>query len=70
MQTVLDDYLIGYNTRRPHQGRGMNGKRAAASQLPALYNPTPHQETVFSIDTYTILIQTFVSSVICLAAGH
>ncbi|RED42029.1 integrase-like protein [Rhodopseudomonas thermotolerans] len=26
MQTVLDDYLVGYNQRRPHQGRGMNGR--------------------------------------------
>jgi transposase InsO family protein len=26
MQTVLDAYLIEYNTKRPHQGRGMNGR--------------------------------------------
>jgi transposase InsO family protein len=26
MQKVLDDYLVLYNTRRPHQGRGMNGR--------------------------------------------
>ena len=26
MQTVLDDYLVGYNQRRPHQARGMNGR--------------------------------------------
>lgn len=26
MQVVLDDYLVGYNTRRPNQGRGMNGR--------------------------------------------
>lgn len=26
MQKVLDDWLITYNTRRPHQGRGMNGR--------------------------------------------
>ena len=26
MQVVLDAYLIGYNTKRPHQGRGMNGR--------------------------------------------
>lgn len=30
MQIVLDDYLIGYNTRRPHQGRGMNGRTPQA----------------------------------------
>jgi hypothetical protein len=22
----LDDYLVIYNTKRPHQGRGMNGR--------------------------------------------
>ncbi len=26
MQTDLDDYLIRYNTKRPHQGRNMGGK--------------------------------------------
>jgi transposase InsO family protein len=26
MQKVLDDYLISYNTKRPHQGRNMNGR--------------------------------------------
>ncbi len=26
MQAVLDEYLGGYNTRRPHQGRGINGR--------------------------------------------
>lgn len=26
MQAVLDDYLKAYNTKRPHQGRGMNGR--------------------------------------------
>lgn len=26
MQKVLDVYLVGYNQRRPHQGRGMNGR--------------------------------------------
>jgi len=26
MQAVLDDYLVGYNTQRPHQGRGMQGR--------------------------------------------
>jgi hypothetical protein len=24
MQAVLDDYLEGYNTKRPHQGRSIN----------------------------------------------
>lgn len=26
MQTDLDDYLVRYNTKRPHQGRDMNGR--------------------------------------------
>lgn len=29
MQTVLDRYLIHYNTKRPHQGRNMNGRTPA-----------------------------------------
>jgi transposase InsO family protein len=29
MQAVLDDYLAGYNQRRPHQGRGMKGRTPA-----------------------------------------
>ena len=37
MQAVLDDYLKAYNTKRPHQGRGMNGRtpiRAFTEGLP------------------------------------
>ncbi len=26
MQKDLDEYLVIYNTKRPHQGRGMNGR--------------------------------------------
>ena len=26
MQKVFDEWLITYNTKRPHQGRGMNGR--------------------------------------------
>ena len=29
MQSDLDAYLISYNTKRPLQGRGMNGKPPA-----------------------------------------
>lgn len=29
MQTVLDAYMVEYNTRRPHQGRGTNGRTSA-----------------------------------------
>ena len=31
MQTVLDQYLVEYNTKRPHQGRGMNGRTPIAA---------------------------------------
>jgi hypothetical protein len=31
MQTELDAYLVAYNTKRPHQGRGMNGQDAGQS---------------------------------------
>ena len=37
MQAVLEDYPQGYNTRRPHQGRGMHGRtpiRAFTEGLP------------------------------------
>ena len=29
MQVVLDGHQQGYNTKRPHQGRGMNGRTPA-----------------------------------------
>ena len=29
MQTDLDAYLVTYNTQKPHQGRGMNGRTPA-----------------------------------------
>ena len=29
MQSDLDAYLVTYNTKRPHQGRGMNGRTPA-----------------------------------------
>lgn len=30
IQVALDAYLVEYNTRRPHQGRGMNGRTPLA----------------------------------------
>ena len=36
MQKDLDAYLVTYNTKRPHQGRGMNGKTPAAVFLAGL----------------------------------
>lgn len=44
MQTVLDQYLVVYNTRRPHQGRGMNGRtplKAFRDGIPKQPKETP-----------------------------
>jgi hypothetical protein len=43
MQVSLDDYLVTYNTRRPHQGRGMNGRTPATVFKAALPKPTPQK---------------------------
>jgi transposase InsO family protein len=44
MQTVLDQYLVEYNTKRPHQGRGMNGRtpiKAFVEGIRKEENPQP-----------------------------
>jgi hypothetical protein len=43
MQQVLDDYLVGYNQRWPHQGRGMNGGTPATAFIEGL-SKTAHQQ--------------------------
>ncbi len=43
MQADLDAYLVGYNTRRPHQGRGMEGRtpvKAFKDGLPKKEKPS------------------------------
>jgi transposase InsO family protein len=44
MQAVLDAYLEGYNQRRPHQGRGMNGRTPAQAFADGISKPTPAKE--------------------------
>jgi transposase InsO family protein len=44
MQEALDAYLVTYNTARPHQGRGMNGRPPAAPSSTASPQTTTHQE--------------------------
>jgi len=44
MQAVLDDYLVGYNHRRPHQGRGMNGRTPATAFVEGLPKPQQQKE--------------------------
>lgn len=48
MQTVLDDYLVAYNTRRPHQGRGMNGRTPAKAFIEGLPKPANPKEVTAS----------------------
>ena len=48
MQAVLDDYLEAYNTKRHHQGRGMNGRtpiRAFTEGMPKTSNTEVTSQT-------------------------
>ena len=44
MQKDLDDYLIRYNTKRPHQGRGMKGRTPAEVFKRCLPKPVKPKE--------------------------
>jgi hypothetical protein len=44
MQKVLDDYLFTYNTKRPHQGRAMNGRTPIAVFKAGLPKPAPQTQ--------------------------
>ncbi len=44
MQAVLDTYLVGYNTKRPHQGRGMNGRTPAKAFRDGIPKPASKEE--------------------------
>ena len=41
MQTVLDQYLVEYNTKRPHQGRGMNGRTPITAFIDGIRKEVP-----------------------------
>ena len=43
-QAVLDDFLVGYNQRRPHQGRNMNGRTPAKAFAEGLPETTNRKE--------------------------
>ena len=47
MQRVLDEWLVTYNTRRPHQDRGMNGRTPFNAFIDGLPNKPskPNQKT-------------------------
>jgi hypothetical protein len=48
MQAELDDYLEGHNTKRPHQGRGINGRtpiRAFTEGMPKTSNTEVTSQT-------------------------
>lgn len=54
MQVVLDDYLVGYNQRRPHQGRGLKGRtpaRAFRDGLRIKTKPQQAKESKATIET-------------------
>jgi transposase InsO family protein len=44
MQKVLDEYLVAYNTKRPHQGRGMNGRTPITVFKAGLPKPSPQRK--------------------------
>lgn len=44
MQAVLDDFLVGYNQRRPHQGRNMIGRTPAKAFVDGLPETTNRKE--------------------------
>ena len=43
MRAALDAYLVTYNTERPHQGRGMNGRTTWRDSIPVNDNFTDRQ---------------------------
>jgi hypothetical protein len=45
MQKVLDDYLVTYNIKRPHQGRNMNGRTPIAVFKAGLPKPNPKEKS-------------------------
>lgn len=44
MQAVLDTYMESYNQRRPHQGRGMNGRTPTQAFVEDLPRPQQQKE--------------------------
>jgi len=44
MQAVLDQYLVVYNTKRPHQGRGMNGRTPVTAFIDGMPKSKPTKE--------------------------
>jgi hypothetical protein len=45
MRPVLDAYLVHYNQRRPHQGRGMNSRTPVRAFTDGLPKITSRKET-------------------------
>jgi transposase InsO family protein len=50
MQVVLDAYLIGYDTKRPHQGRGMAARPPAKAFVQGILKPS-RKEPIPAIPT-------------------
>jgi len=45
MQAALDTYLLHYNTKRPHQGRGMNGRTPLQAFKDGIPQPIQKEDT-------------------------
>ncbi len=43
MQKPLDEYLAAYNAKRPHQGRGMNGRTPARAFIEGIPKSAPEK---------------------------
>ncbi len=57
MQKDLDAYLIVYNTQRPHQGRGMNGRTPADVFARCCRKPRNQRRTKWKMPPITVPIQ-------------
>jgi transposase InsO family protein len=51
MQVVLDEYLVSYNTKRPHQGRGMKGRTPVQAFVEGLPKTTSPAEAAGTVST-------------------
>ena len=46
MHAVLDTYLVGYNTKRPHQGLGMNDRTPGKAFRNRIHRTSKKQDKI------------------------
>ena len=51
MQNALDHYLVCYNTKRPHQGRGMNGRTPLQAFTAGIQKPKRREKATKNENT-------------------